>query len=444
MMENKEKRIRGWYAFDWASQPYHTLILTFVFGPYFAIVVGDAVAAQQLWGTALTVIGLVTAVLAPIIGALADQSGRLIRWVAGLSVIYVISSASLWFAVPNSEHLFPILLCFGTGMIVTELAIIITNAFLPFLGERHEVGRISGNGYAIGYAGGLLALVLMLCFFAERDTGLTYLGIPPLFGLDPAQYQGTRFVGPFCTLWFIVAMIPFFAWVKDPVRDAPDLSFAQAARRAGLDIRKMWAQTMGRPNLIAFLASSMLYRDALNGLYIFGGLYAAGVMGWSVPQVGTFGVLGVASAGLACWIGGGFDSRWGPKPVICVSIVILMAVCTILVGLNRDHLYAIQFADDTNIPDILMYLCGALIGGAGGTLQSASRSLMVAHADPDRPTEAFGLYALSGKATAFVAPILVTVATAVSGDQRMGVSPLIVLFLLGLFLLLWVKKDGDI
>lgn len=444
IMITKSQRIRGWYAFDWASQPYHTLILTFIFAPYFAVVVGDAVIAQKYIGATLTVTGLASAVLAPVIGALANQSGRLIRWVAGLSVIYVVSCAALWFAVPGATVLIPILFFFGTGLVATELAIIITNAFLPSLAERHEVGRISGNGYAIGYAGGLIALVLMLAFFAEDSNGQTILGLSPILGLDPDMREGTRFVGPFCLLWFAISMIPFFLWVKDPVRDGPDLSLIEAGRRAQQDLKRMLRHTLGRRSLLAFLGSSMFYRDALNGLYSFGGIYAAGVMGWSVIQVGVFGILGVASAGLACWIGGKFDAERGPKPVITVSILVLMAVCFTVVGLTREGIYSLSFAPTSAAPDVILYLCGALIGGAGGTLQSASRSLMVAHADPQRPTEAFGLYALSGKATAFLAPLLVTMATVVTGDQRMGVSPLIALFLLGLILLVWVKKDGDI
>lgn len=443
-MITKSQRIRGWYAFDWASQPYHTLILTFIFSPYFAVVVGDAVTAQQYLGTTLTITGLATAFLAPVVGALADQSGRLIRWVAGLSIIYIVSCAALWFAVPDATRLAPILFFFGSGLVATELAIIITNAFLPFLGERHEVGRISGNGYAIGYVGGLIALILMLGFFAENSNGRTILGLSPLFGLDPEAREGTRFVGPFCMIWFMVSMIPFFAWVKDPVRDAPDLSFIEASRRAHLDLKRMLRHTFGRRSLMAFLGSSMFYRDALNGLYSFGGIYAAGVMGWSVVQVGVFGIIGVASAGFACWVGGQVDSQRGPKPVITSSVLILLAVCCVIVGLNRDGLYGIDFGDGSTMPDLILYLCGGMIGGAGGTLQSASRSLMVAHADPERPTESFGLYALSGKATAFVAPLLITVATLVSEDQRMGVSPVIALFILGLILLVWVKKDGDI
>ncbi|WP_108260548.1 MFS transporter [Mangrovicoccus ximenensis] len=444
-MPTAQQRIWGWYAFDWASQPYHTLILTFIFGPYFVNVVGDPVEAQTLWAHVLTVTGIATAVLAPVIGALGDQSGHLVRWVGWLSAVYVAASAALWFAVPGTEHVLLLLFAFGAGLVATELAIVVTNAFLPSLASREETGKLSGTGYAIGYAGGLIALILMLLFFAEGEGGRTLLGQPPLFGLDPAAYEGTRFVGPFCAAWFVISMIPFFAWVKDPVRDAPDLSFAEAARRAARDIRQMWRRALKRRSLVAFLLSSMFYRDALIGLYGFGGLYAKGVLGWSVKEIGIFGILGVAMAMLACWICGLCENRrGGPKAVISTAIAILVLVSTTLVGLTRDSLFGFALAPGSALPDVLFYICGALIGAAGGVLQSASRSMMVRHADPDHPTEAFGLYALTGKATAFLAPFLIGQATMASGDQRLGVSPLIFLFLLGLFLLIWVKRDGDI
>ncbi|MEM8555058.1 MAG: MFS transporter [Pseudomonadota bacterium] len=442
-MATQRQRIWGWYAFDWASQPFFTLILTFIFAPYFVTVVGDAVEAQAQWASMLLWIGLASAVLAPIIGALADQSGYLIRWVAGLTLIYCLGSAGLWYAVPGMETLWPVLLAFAVAMIAAEMATIVTNAFLPSLGRDSEIGEISGNGFAIGYAGGFLALVIMLGFFAQGPDGRTFLGLPPAFGLDPDSYQGTRMVGPLAAFWFAVFMIPFFVFIKDPVRPGPKMSLGNAVRSAGANLKTMVKRASGRPSLIMFLTSSMFYRDALNGLYTFGGVYAAGVLGWSTVDVGVFGIIGVISAVLASWWGGKMDGRYGPKAVISVCIPLLMLVSLMIVSMGRDSVLWFELGPNSNLPDIIMYICGAVVGGAGGSLQAASRSLMVRHAEDDRPTEAFGLYAMTGKATAFLAPLLVNVATEMSGDQRIGVSPLIVLFLIGLALLPWVKRDGD-
>lgn len=439
----RSKRIWGWYAFDWASQPYNTLILTFIFAPYFVTIVGDATRAQVIWGNALGVIGIITALLAPVVGVLADRSGAMIRWVFRLSVVYVAASMALWFAGAGGLPIWAILIAFGAGLIASELAVTVTNAFLPFLATRRDVGRISGNGFAIGYVGGLLALIVMLTLFVAEDTGQTLIGLDPLFGLDPAQDQGTRFVGPFVAVWFALSMIPFFLWVHDPVRNAPDMTFGQAAYSASAQVRRMWKASLGRRSLLAFLGGSMFYRDALNGLYLFGGIYAKGVLHLTVAQVGVFGVIAVAAAGLTSWIGGKLDSRFGPKPLILACILTLIAASITLVSLSPTRVLWVTLDDSSPLPKLAFFVCGALIGGAGGMLQSASRSLMVRHVDPKHPGESFGLYALTGKATAFLAPFLVSLATRISDDQRMGVTPLIALFLLGLVLLAWVDKDGD-
>jgi UMF1 family MFS transporter len=187
----------------------------------------------------------------------------------------------------------------------------------------------------------------------------------------------------------------------------------------------------------------MFYRDALNALYAFGGTYAVLVLNWSITQVGIFGIAGAMTAAAATWLGGKVDSARGPKPVIVGSVVTLIAVCTLVLGMSRESLWGIALAEGSNVPDITFYICGAIIGGAGGILQSSSRSLMVRHAPPARPTEAFGLYALSGKATAFLGPALIGLTTWLTESARLGMLPLIGLFVLGLALLLWVNPKGE-
>jgi UMF1 family MFS transporter len=189
--------------------------------------------------------------------------------------------------------------------------------------------------------------------------------------------------------------------------------------------------------------SSMLYRDGLNGMYAFGGIYAAGVLGWSVVDVGIFGILAIVTGALFCWLGGRADSALGPKPVIRASILTLTGVAITIVFVSRDSVFGMPVAEGSSLPDIAFYVVGALIGAAGGTLQAASRTMMVRQADPARMTEAFGLYALAGKATSFIAPLSIGLVTYLTGSQQLGVTPLILLFLLGLVLLAWVKPDGD-
>jgi UMF1 family MFS transporter len=157
----------------------------------------------------------------------------------------------------------------------------------------------------------------------------------------------------------------------------------------------------------------------------------------------VFGIVGALSAAVASWLGGKADARFGPRPVILGSLVILTGVCVLLVGTSRSQFFGIDLPEGSALPDALFYLVGVLIGAGGGIAQAASRTLMVYHAMPGRETEAFGLYALSGKATAFIAPLAITLATMLSGSQQIGIAPLIVLFVLGAALLVFVKPNGD-
>ncbi len=434
------RRIWGWFFFDWASQPYNTLLITFIFAPYVKEIMGDGSAAQAAWGFGIGAAGLVIALLAPLLGAVADSGGHRLRWIWLFSALYVVGSGMLWFAAPSDFNLSVTLFFFALGLVGMEFATIFTNAMLPDLGPREEIGRISGNGWAFGYLGGLIALALMLALFAESAaTGRTLLGIDPIFGLDAAQREGTRAVGPLTALWYAVFMVPFFLWVKEP-KTTPRKG---AVRRGLAQLKDTLSRLPRRPSLFAYLASSMLYRDALNGMYAFGGIYAAGVLGWSVVDTGVFGILAIISGALFAWLGGKADTKLGPKPVITGMIVLLTLVAIAIVLVDRDHVFGLPVADGSKLPDLAFYLFGVLIGAGGGVLQSASRSMMVRQADPARMTEAFGLYALSGKATSFLAPLLIGTVTALSGSQRIGVTPLIVLFVLGLCLLRWVKPDGD-
>ena len=441
MATSARKRIWGWFFFDWASQPYNTLILTFIFGPYVKEIVGDGTAAQSAWGFGVAAAGVIIALSAPVLGALADTGGSRMRWIWVFSGLYVIGAAGIWIADPADFNLILVLFFFGLGLIGMEFATIFTNSMLPDLGSREEIGRISGNGWAFGYVGGLFALVLMLCFFAENAaTGKTLIGISPLFGLESGAREGTRFVGPLTAIWYAVFMVPFFLWVRDPRAIKPPPG---AVARALADLRKTVNGLPGRRSLFAYLASSMFYRDALNGMYVFGGIYAAGVLNWNVVDTGIFGILAIVTGAIFAWLGGRADARFGPKPVITACILVLTLVAVAVVFVSRGSVLGIPVAEGSSLPDIFFYFIGALIGGAGGALQSASRTMMVRQGDQARMTEAFGLYALAGKATSFIAPFLIGVTTLATGSQQAGVTPLIGLFLIGLVLLCWVRPDGS-
>ena len=436
------KQVWGWMFFDWASQPYNTLLITFIFAPYFtSVVVGDAVKGQAVWGYTVGWAGVAIAILAPILGAISDTTGPRRPWIWLFSAMYVVGAFALWWAVPGMADYTWILIAFAIGLIGMEFATIFTNAYLPELGPREEVGRLSGNGWALGYVGGLITLVVMLALLAENDKGVTLIGMPPILGLDAASHEGTRSVGPLTAVWYIIFMVPFFLWVKD----APRRASAAGALKKGLGQLGNTLKTLPKhPSLFAYLFASMFYRDALNGIYTFGGIYAKGVLGWSIVSIGVFGILAITSGALFAWLGGKLDRAKGPKPVILLSIFTLIAVVVVIVMVDRNSVLGMTVAADSALPDIVFYVCGFVIGAAGGTIQAASRTMLVRQADDSRMTEAFGLYALSGKATAFLAPIAIAVVTDMTQSQRLGVTPVIALFVLGLILLTFVKPDGDL
>jgi UMF1 family MFS transporter len=452
MATAEKKRIWGWMAFDWATQPFYTLGLTFIFGPYFATVAAKHylglgmeplaanAQAQQVWSAGQTVAGLLIAVSAPFLGAYADNSGRKIPWILFFSVIYVVAASMLWGLMPDGSNLLLMLVVFYVGFFAAESALNFVNAILPSLGRADEVGRISGSGAAFGYWGGVASLFLMLLLLAENDAGVTLLGNPPLFGLDPELREGTRSVGPFIAIWFVVFMIPFFLWVRD---EKPSKFGTTSLRKTWADLMATLRGVMRRRSLLNFLLGSMLYRDALNALYAFGGVYAALVLDWQTVQIGVFGIVAAIAAAIVTWAAGLADQRYGPKPVIRASVWALIVVSCVIVGMSRERFFGVPLEAGSALPDIVFYICGAVIGGAGGAVYAASRSMMVRHTQPGRPAEAFGLFALSGKATAFLAPASITLFTWATGSNQLGFLPVIVLFLAGLLLLRWVNKDGD-
>jgi MFS transporter, UMF1 family len=452
-MATARRRIWGWFFFDWASQPYNTLLLTFIFAPYFSELArarfaaqgmgaeAAGAAAQAYWAWGQTLAGVAIAVLAPILGTIADGSGRRMVWIWTFSILYVAGAWGLWSLAPGQPDLFMAMLFFGIGLIGMEFATIFTNSLMPDLAGDEDMGKVSGSGFAFGYTGGILALAIMLLLFAENGvTGKTLIGMDPILGLDPAQREGTRAVGPVTALWYAVFMVPFFLWVHEPKGPTRRLRIGAAMG----DLWRLIGSLNRRRSLTAHLLSSMFYRDALNALYAFGGVYASGVLGWSVTKIGIFGIAGAVSAALFSWLGGRFDSARGPKPLIVLSMLVLIGVCLVMAGMSRDSFWGLPFAPGSPLPDNVFYVCGMLIGAAGGTLQSAARTMMVFHANPDRAAEAFGLYALSGKATAFIAPFSIGVMSSLTGNQRLGIAiPLIALFLVGMLILRGVKPWGE-
>ncbi|MEM9106419.1 MAG: MFS transporter [Pseudomonadota bacterium] len=431
------KGIFGWMMFDWATQPFHTLIITFVFAPYFTShVAANSVSGQEIWGYATGFGGLLIAVLAPIFGAIADKTGPRKPWIVFFSIFGVVGCCMLWFAMPNVSSIWIAVVGVILGLIGMEMAAVFNNAMMPNLVPRGRLGRLSGNAWALGYIGGIVSLIIVLgLLVGQPNSGKTIIGLTPI-GLDQETFAGERASGPLTAIWYVLLVIPMFLFTPDARRSL--MSHREAVTEGMQELIRTLKTLPAQKSFFSYLVSSMLYRDALNALYAFGGIYAAGVLGWSIVQIGIFGILAALTGVFGAWLGGKADDRFGPKMVVSVGITVLIICCLMIVSTSKTEVFFITVGTDdvpSSAPTIVFYVAGCLIGAAGAALQAASRVLLVDQVEPERVTEAFGLYALSGKATTFIGPLMIAVATGMFDSQRIGVTPVIILFVAGMVLL---------
>lgn len=438
----------SWIFFDWAAQPYFTLITTFVFAPYFATHVASSPASgQAMWGFATAAAGLMIAVMSPVLGAIADASGRRKPWIAGFGALLVIGSCLMWFGKPGDPSVIPpLLLAYGIATIGVEFATVFNNAMMPSLVPPDKIGRLSGTGWATGYVGGILSLILVLGFLAANpETGRTLFGLTPLFGLDPVTHQGDRITGPLTAIWFIIFVLPMFLLTPDYPAKRP---VSEALRVGLIELKQTLADLPKRKSMAAFLLANMIYTDGLVSLFAFGGIYAAGTFGWHTIQIGTFGILLAIAGTFGAWLGGKLDNSLGPKRVIAGSLMILLFAIVAILLVDKDSILFIKVAPPapggalfSGASERAYLVLGCLIGAAGGPLQAASRSLLVRMAPKDRIAQYFGLFALTGKVTSFVGPLLIGVVTAATASQKAGMAMLVVFFVAGLALLSRVRED---
>ena len=417
MSESAARRGRiAWCLYDWANSAFPAVIITFVFAAYFTEgVIGDSVAGTAMWGQALGYSAFIVAITAPILGAVADHTGRRKPWLFMTTGMCVALSACLWIVLPDASMAITALLLVAGANIAFELGMVFYNAMLPDLVGPKKIGRLSGWGWATGYAGGLTCLALVLVLFVQAD--------PPLFGLDKDTAEHVRITGPFVAVWMVLFALPLFIFTPD--KPATKIPMGNAVRRGLSEISQTFAQARQHKNIFKFLIARMFYTDGLNTLFAFGGIYAAGTFGMSFEDLIIFGIGMNVTAGLGALAFAWFDDRWGSKRVIYISLVALIILST-----------AILIVEDVT----LFWIFGLSLGIFVGPAQSASRSLMARIAPEDIRTEMFGLYALSGKATAFLGPLAVAGLTAAFDSQRVGMSAIVIFFVVGGVLLIGVLE----
>jgi MFS transporter, UMF1 family len=414
-MDQGDRRRVAWTAYEWAQQPYWALIATFIFTPYFAAgFVGDAARGQSLLGYAGAVSGLAIAILSPMVGASVDARRNPRAWLIGLAFPFVIASAALWWAVPGELSRIPLILgCLVVAGVSAELGVTVLNALLPVVAKPGQVGRLSGTAWALAYVGALISLFIVLFCFSLPKV--------PMLGLSKALHEPDRIVGPMVALWFLA-----FAWPLMAIAPQPP---AGGGTKPLAELWETIRSLPSKPHMLRFLIGRMLLGDGISSFIAFGGVLAAGLFGWTTTQLGLYAILLSVAAGIGTFIGGRVDQKIGSKLTVLIATGVILFGATGVGLVGKDTIFFLLpvapaqpgGALFSSTPERMFLFFSLFVGLTFGPAQSSLRAWMAELAPAGETGRWFGLYALSGKATAFMAPLVIAIGTRLVGDQRIAV-----------------------
>jgi UMF1 family MFS transporter len=412
----------AWCLFDWANSGFPTVVTTFVFAAFYAkAVAADDVAGTSQWAFAMSASALAVALTSPLLGAIADRAGGRKPWVFVFTVICVVATALLWLVRPDPAWALAALVFAGLANYAFESGIVFYNAMLPSLAPPHMIGRLSGWGWGVGYFGGLACLGVALVVLIRPD--------PPWFGLDKEAAEPVRATALLVAAWFAVFSIPFFLFTPDEPRRG--LSLGEAVRQGVATLAGTLGHVRRYRTVALYLLAHMIYADGLTTLFAVGGIYAAVTFDMGVEQLLLFGIAMNVTAGIGAFAFGWIDDWLGAKPTIFIALTGMTALGIALLVVTTQAWF---------------WVFALPLGLFFGPAQSASRSLMARLAPPNLQTEMFGLYALSGKATAFLGPAVFGTVTALFDSQRAGLATIPVFIVVGMLLLIPVSvaaADAD-
>jgi len=414
------KAVIAYCLYDFANSAFTTIIITFVFATYFASgIAADPTTGSAQWSLAMAVAGVFIALLSPILGAIGDQTGRRKPWLIAVSLICVSATSMLWFAEPTPDDV-PWALTFAViATIGFEIGMIFYNALLPSIASPAALGRISGWAWGVGYAGGLLSLVVALFLLVQAD--------PAPFGLDKGSAEHVRATALLVAVWFAVFALPLFLFVKEP--ESSGIPAALAVRQGLKQLATSLRNVRNHRNIVRYLIAGMIYSDAVSTIFALGGVYAGVTFGMKTEEIIILGISLNVTAGLGAFAFGWIDDRVGSKPTIMISLAALIVTASIVMMAQSKPVFWV----------------GALVMSTFfGPVQAASRTLMARLAPPTMRGEMFGLFALSGKITAFVGPALVGWVTLATGSYRLGMATTILLLIIGLVLMRRVEEPRAI
>lgn len=407
----------AWCVYDWANSAFPTVIVTFVFSVYFVDgVAADKITGTTQWAYALSISGIAIALLSPVLGSVADSAGRRKPWLAIFSAFTAIGAALLWFSYPDPSFALYALVVFCIANVSFEVAQVFYNAMLPTIVSNEKIGRLSGWGWGLGYMGGLACLVLLLTVFIQAD--------PPAFGLDKDHAEHVRIIGPVVGAWFAVFCLPLFLYVPDtPSRNVP---LSVAARDGIATLIATIRKARNYRNIAWFLCARLFYVDGMNTMFALGAVYASGTFGMSTEEVIMFAIAMNIAAGIGAASFGWIDDYLGSKRTIVLALVGLICFGIPLLLVETK---------------LWFWIVGLPLGLFMGPAQASSRSLMARLAPAEVRTEMFGLFAFSGRATAYIGPFVLGTLTWWFDSQRIGMSTIVVFLGIGLLILLWKVRE---
>lgn len=447
----------SWALFEFARSPYISLVYIFVFPPYFAgVVVGDPVRGQEAWSLANTIVGICVALLAPLIGAISDRTGPRKPWLGSVAVIMALSCMALWFALPGGAGGLPVWVIMALIVVLAtcfQFTEVFHNAMLPSITPPSRVGVWSGIGIATGNLGTLLAMVVMLFGVALPAAGITINGLlpaAPLFGLDPAAHEHSRIAGPVAGVWYLVFLAPLLLWTPDRAPTGTPIGRAVREGVAQLVLTVRRARRIA--NVAQYLLARMLYTDGKMAILAYSGIYAAGVFGWDLVAMLLFALVLAPFSISGGFLGGWLDSRLGPKRTIQISVAasclgviaaVSMTPDCILFFIPHDAASAPlwSFPYFRSLPEVLYVMIVMLLAVTITAAFCISRAMMARITPVSAMNQFFGLYALSGTATAFLGHMLVGFFTSTFESQRAGFASTIILMLAGLVMLHRVREE---
>ena len=422
----KWRRVVTWAMYDWGTQPYNSIIITFVFAVYLTSApfgnVNDTTSALAL---ATTISGLLIAVLAPVLGQWSDRSGNTVTVLRVLTALIVILSAALFFVKPQPAYLVFGLVLFGTGSLVNEISGVTYNATIDQIASTRSVGRVSGFGWGMGYVGGIVSLLLIYFAFIHPEVGL--FGVTGRDGLD------IRVSMLVCAVWTLLFTIPPLVMLKNQppaIQDGTHPGILGAYVQLWHTLVKLWRTD--RP-LITFLIASAVFRDGLAGVFSFGAVIAAGTFGFSAGDVIIFGAAANITAGVSTMLFGFLDDRIGPRRVILISLASLSVLSTLVFALHDGG-------------KAVFWTVGLGLTVFVGPAQSASRSYLARLIPEGKSGEVFGLYATTGRAISFLSPLFFGVAIQIGAAvnhnqdaQYWGILGIALILVAGFLVMLGVK-----